>query len=317
MSEKTTGIVIMAFGKSAYHEMAYNFAISVKAFDRDLPIQLICDSKDVLLGHKYWVFDIITIIDQEDLYSGAGFSPGRAKTRMDKYMAFDNNLYFDTDGVALKSLQPLIEELLALPEGGYFYSQVASWDDPKGGTPKGNLKRDGADFFGNTMQWASLDTIWEFHELDDDAEVVAINSSFMFLRKGEKVTEFFEQVRDNIDNGIPVDRLRMAWGGTYPDELAFNIACAQYKIDPFCGVNPVYFQYLNALSAKTIPWMMENYYILGLYGGPGFSHNSAWEHSCALLGEYHAKFGLTHEYKWHNLVRQKHAGQQKQLIRWK
>ena len=238
MSEQTTGIVIMAFGKSAYHEMAYNFAISVKAFDRDLPIQLICDSKDVLLAHKYWVFDIITIIDQNDLYSGRGFSPGRAKTRVDKYLAFDNNLYFDTDGVALKSLQPLIDMLLALPENGYFYSQVASWDNPNGVTPKANLKRDGAEFFGNTMQWASLDTIWEYHELDDDAEVVAINSSFMFLRKGKKLTNFFEQVRDNIDNGIPVDRLKMAWGGTYPDELAFNIACAQYKIDPFCGTNP-------------------------------------------------------------------------------
>jgi hypothetical protein len=26
---------------------------------------------------------------------------------------------------------------------------------------------------------------------------------------------------------------------------------------------------------------------------------------------------MTHEYKWHTLVRQKHAAQQKQLIRWK
>jgi hypothetical protein len=316
MSEKTTGIVLMAFGKSAYHEMAYNFALSVKHFDKDLPIQLICDKTDVLISHKYWVFDIKTIIDQEDLYHNGAFSPGRAKTRMDKYLAFDNNLYFDIDGVCLKSLKPLIDHLHGLPKEGFFYSQVASWDDPRGGTPKGNLKRDGADFFGNTMQWSSLDTIWEFHHLDDDAEVVAINSSFMFLRKGEKLTKFFDQVRDNIDNGIPISRLRMAWGNTYPDELAFNIACAQFNIDPFCGLNPVYFQYRNALSPKIIPWMMDNYSVLGLYGGPGFTHNSAWEHSCALLGQYHRNMGLTHEYKWHNLVKQKHAGQQKQLIRW-
>jgi hypothetical protein len=314
MSEQTTGIVIMAFGKAAYHEMAYNFALSVKHFDRDLPIQLICDKNDVLMGHKYWVFDIITIIDNEDLYHNNVFSPGRAKTRIDKYMAFDNNLYFDIDGVAVVSLRPLVDHLLALPKEGFFYSQTASWTDPKGRTPMANLKQNGPDF--PEMQWATLDTIWEYHELPDDAMVTAINSSFMFLRKGKKLTQFFEQVRDNIDNGIPVEKLKMPWGGTYPDELAFNIACAQFGIDPWCGLNPVFFQFRNAINGKTVKWIYENYFVLGLYGGAGFSHNSAWEMSCKLLGQYHAAMGLTHEYKWHSLVKQKHAGKQKQLIRW-
>jgi hypothetical protein len=315
MSEQTTGIVIMAFGKPAYHEMAYNFALSVKHFDRDLPIQLICDKNDVLLGHKYWVFDIVTLIDEQDIYTVSGFSPGRAKTRIDKYMAFDNSLYFDIDGVALKSLKPLVEHLLALPEKGYFYSQTAHWTDPHGKTPMASLKQNGPDF--PEMQWATLDVIWEYHELPDDAMVTAINSSFMFLRKGEKLTEFFEQVRDNIDNGIPVEKLKMPWGGTYPDELAFNIACAQYRIDPWCGLNPVYFQFGTSMNRERVEFAYANYYILGLYGGEGFSHNSIWEMSCNLLGQYHANMGLTHEYKWHTLARQKHAGQQKQLIRWK
>jgi len=315
MSEQTTGIVIMAFGKPAYHEMAYNFALSVKHFDNDIPIQFICDSKNVLVGHKYWVFNQIDLIERDDLYiDGRIFSPGRAKTRIDKYMAFDNNLYFDTDGIALKSIKPLIEKMLALPKEGYFFSQTASWTDPEGKTPMANLKENGPDF--PEMQWATLDTIWEYHELPDDAKVTAINSSFMFLRKGEKLTEFFEQVRDNIDNGIPISRLKMPWGGTYPDELAFNIACAQYRIDPWCGLNPVYFQFKNSMTGKIVKWVYENYYVLGLYGGEGFTHNSAWEMSCNLLGQYHANLGLTHEYKWHSLVKQKHAGKQKQLIRW-
>ena len=97
---------------------------------------------------------------------------------------------------------------------------------------------------------------------------------------------------------------------------AFNIACAQFRIDPWCGLNPVYFQFRNSMTGKIVKWVYENYYILGLYGGAGFTHNSAWEMSCKLLGQYHANMGLTHEYKWHNLVKQKHAGQQKQLIRW-
>jgi hypothetical protein len=315
MSEQTTGIVIMAFGKAAYHEMAYNFALSVKHFDNDIPIQLICDSKDALIGHKYWVFNRIDLIDRNDLYiDGRIFSPGRAKTRIDKYMAFDNSLYFDIDGIALKSLKPLVERMLALPKDQPFFSQTASWTDPEGRTPMANLKQHGPDF--PEMQWATLDTIWEYHELPDDAMVTAINSSFMFLRKGKKLTEFFEQVRDNIDNGIPIARLKMPWGGTYPDELAFNIACAQFRIDPWCGLNPVYFQFRNSMTGKIVKWVYQNYYILGLYGGAGFTHNSAWEMACNLLGQYHANLGLTHEYKWHSLVKQKHAGKQKQLIRW-
>jgi hypothetical protein len=313
MSEQTTGIVIMAFGKAAYHEMAYNFALSVKHFDRDLPIQLICDKNDVLMGHKYWVFDILTLIDEQDLYHNNVFSPGRAKTRMDKYMAFDNNLYFDIDGIALKSLKPLVERMLALPEDGYYYVQSAELSSPTSSIPKANLLRDGARF--SDMIWAGLDTIWEYHELPDDALVTAINSSFMFVRKGEKLTHFFDQVRDNIDNGIPISRLQ-AWGGTYPDELAFNIACAQFGLDPWPGINPVFFHFRGSFNGARVNYALDNYFVLGLFGGAGCTQNAVWEMSCNLLGQYHANMGLTHEYKWHTLVKQKHAGKQKQLIRW-
>ena len=316
MSEQTTGIVIMAFGKPAYHEMAYNFALSVKHFDNDIPIQFICDKKNVLLGHKYWVFNQVDLIERDDLYiDGRIFSPGRAKTRIDKYMAFDNNLYFDTDGVALKSIKPLIEKMLALPKEGYYYVQSADLSGPYCPIPKANLHKDGPSF--GHMIWAGLDTIWEYHEMPDDALVTAINSSFAYFRKGEKLTQFFEQVRDNIDNGIPMGKFQ-AWGGTYPDELAFNIACAQFGLDPWPGINPIYFHSINkSMNGKDVKKAYEDYYVLGLFGGEGCTHSSAWEMSCNLLGQYHANLGLTHEYKWHTLVRQKHAGKQKQLIRWK
>jgi hypothetical protein len=312
MSEQTTGIVIMAFGKAAYHEMAYNFALSVKHFDRDLPIQLICDKRDVLLHHKYWVFDIVTLIDEKDIYTAKGFSPGRAKTRIDKYMAFDNSLYFDIDGVALKSLKPLVEKMLALPEDGYYYVQSGELSSPTSPIPTANLHRDGARF--GHMIWAGLDTIWEYHEMPDDAEITAINSSFMFLRKGDNLTKFFNQVRDNIDNGIPLTKIQ-TWGNTYPDELAFNIACGQFGLNPWPGINPIYFHNLNkSISGKEVERVMDEFYVLGLFGGGTWNtHATVWEMSCNLLGQYHTNLGLVHEYKWHTLARQKHAGLQKML----
>ena len=305
----TTGIIMMAFGKPSYYQMAYNLALSIRFFDKDIPIQLVHDDQWGIVDDEKWVFTHLTKVDKEDLFVDGKFSPGKAKTRIDKYLMFDNNIYLDVDGICLKPIAPLIEQLSKLD--GYFYSQTAAWMTPGGKTPKANLKRDGNNF--PEMQWATLETIWEFHKLKDDAEVVAINSSFMYLKRGAKLTKFYDQVRDNIDNGIPIDRLAMPWGNTYPDELAYNIACAQFKVDPFAGVNPVMFQYLNPL--RDIPGMHEKYYFLGLYGGIGFTHVSAWEYSDRLLRVYHKELGLLHKYKWHYLVKDKHAGKTKLLVK--
>jgi hypothetical protein len=308
----TTGILLLAFGKPQYAQMAYNLAFSIRHFDRDVAIHLVTDANCLsgIIPGKRWVFNSFEFVKPEDVKDANGkFSPGKVKTRIDEYSPFDNTFYLDVDAICLKPLQPMIDAFLKLP--GYFYLQSASWGTPTEKCPMHNLTRDGMAF--PAMQWALPEKIWEVHKLPEDAEVPATNSSILFFRKGAECTKFFAQVRDNIDNGLKPGEYSLLWGGSYPDELAFNIACAQLKVDPSAGINPIWFQFGKPMTKPQA--MIDNYYILGLYGGAGTTHSSAWEYYDRLLHSMHRTHGFAHEYKSQYLIPVKHQGTTKVLKR--
>jgi len=311
MTKKTseTGILLMAFGKPQYAQMAFNMALSIKAHGTTARIQLVHDDSIKGLRHdQLWPFDILTPIKHDDLYSGASMNPGRAKTRMDYYTDFENTIYLDVDGICLKPIQPLIDHMDAL--SGYYYVQSANWYEPSNAVPTHNLKRDGLAF--PQMQWALPEKIWQVHNLKEDAEVTAINSSFTYFRKNESKA-FFDSVRDNIDNGLKPGEYSLLWGGTYPDELAFNIACAQHEVNPSAMLNPIWFQFGKPLTKPAE--MTANYYFLGLYGGAHVTHSSAGDYYDRLMFGYCRNMGLTHQFKWHFLSKAKHQGKSTQLKR--
>ena len=307
-----TGILLMAFGKPQYAQMAYNLAFSIKAFSPDAPICLVHDKAlDGVIHGKRWVFDQLIQIDPKhvtDPKTGK-FSPGRAKVHMDLYAPFDTTIYLDVDGICLKPVDDLFKAVEALK--GYYYAQSAEWMTHDAVCPMHNLKRDGIHF--PQMQWALPEKIWEVHKLADDAEVSAINSSFQVIRKTKESAKFFEQVRDNVDNGMKPGEFSLLWGGTYPDELAYNIACAQMKINPSARINPIWFQFIKPL--RDVNAMIEKYWFLGLYGGVGTTHISAWEYYDRLLHKLHRDKGMQHEYKSHFLYKVKHQASSKVLKR--
>lgn len=310
---ETMGIMLMAFGKPQYAQMAYNMAFSIKAHTPDVKIQIVYDKECLggLMEYERWVFDVFTELKKADLTDSktGKFSPGKAKTRMDEYAAFDRTIYLDVDGICLKDITPLLDHCKTL--NGYFYAQSANWWEPTAKVPTHNLKRDGLSF--PAMQWALPEKIWQVHKLSEEAEVTAINSSFAMFRKGKECSEFFEQVRDNIDNGLKPGEFSLLWGGTYPDELAFNIACAQKRVDPSAGINPVWFQFGKPL--RDIDRMTENFSFLGLYGGRGSTHMSAWEYYDRLLHKMHRERGFMHKYKSQFLIKVKHQAQSTVLRR--
>ena len=42
-AEQSVGVVLLAFGHSAYYQMAYNLAFSIKYYSADVPITLYVD----------------------------------------------------------------------------------------------------------------------------------------------------------------------------------------------------------------------------------------------------------------------------------
>lgn len=299
-------IVMMAFGKKEYYQMAYNMALSIRRFNSDIPIHFIHDDKYSLPDNKSWVFSIRTPIDDRDLYQNGAFSPGMAKLNIDKYLVHKINIYLDVDGICIKPFDEIIERAMELR--GYFYAQKAQSFKGNDDIPTGNYKRDGNNF--PEMQWATLEKIWQYHEISEDALVPAINSSFLVLRKGEELNEFYKQARENAKNGIPLNELAMPWGNTYPDELALNVACGQLGINPDFGGYPIMFAY-KSVPKEVIYNAEKNHCFLGLYGGQGFTSTAMWEFADKKLMEYHKSMGLTHEYKWHKMVSAKHANKSK------
>lgn len=281
-------IVLMAFGKPAYGRMAYNLALTIKHFSPNLAIRLIYEPQALAGVHesKRWVFNELTEIDKADLYSDGKFNPGKAKTRIYKYLVADESIYLDVDALCNKPLEPLFDLCTS-----YYHTQVVGQQKPS----------QGRDFL--EMQWAYLDDVVNHYGISEDTTVYATNSSFAFIRKGKEAEKLFEKIQENIDNPLP--KLRLAWGGSFPDELALNIALGQVGHDPSLPVQPVYFQYGGAVSSFTK--LKEDHFIMGYYGGKRFTCAHLWEYYDRFMSQVSRGFGSVHEYKSNHLIKDKHA----------
>ncbi len=281
-------VVLMAFGKPSYGKMAFNLALTIKHFSPNIPIRLIYEpaALDGVHPSRRWVFNSLVEIEQADLYENGKFNPGKAKTRIYKYLVADESIYLDVDALCNKPLEPLFDLCT-----GYYHTQVVGKKKPS----------QGRDF--PEMQWAYLDDVVNHYGISEDTTVYATNSSFAYIKKGKEAEKLFKQIQENIDNPLP--KLRLAWGGSFPDELALNVALGQVKHDPSLPVQPVFFQCGGAISNFTT--IKENHFIMGYYGGKRFTCQSLWEYYDRFLKQVANGFGMVHEYKSNHLIKDKHA----------
>ncbi len=277
------GITLLAIGKREYGKMAFNMALSLKHHSK-IPIQLVCDLKTIE-GIDKQFFDIITEIDPSDCRD-LKFEPGKAKLSLYKYIAFDETIYLDVDGVSIKPIDPLFDE--CKETGQYFLTQYKTHIE--------GVKED-----YKQMLWAWPKDIWNHYQLKVDAKLPATNSSFMYMKKGEELTKFFEQCLDNFNNP-PIQRL--TWGNSKPDELFLNVALAQFDIlGKLKESYPIYFSgYYNENLKKEL----NDYYILGLFGNKRHTHHSVFEHADILIHNYSNKMlGRFADFKFRNMINQK------------
>lgn len=287
----------MGFGKPAYIRMAFNLCASIKYHGCQIPIRLIHDGcLDALPYYHKWVFDVTELVKDEHLYHNGKLDPGRAKTRIYEYLQADSNIYLDVDAMANQDLTRLFDYCEALDK--YYLTQVVGKQKPS----------EGRDF--KEMQWAYLDDIVSHYKISEDAYVWATNSSFAYIRKSPQAEALFAQIQANIDNPLP--NLRSQWGDTFPDELALNVALAQLNHDPSPNIEPVYFNYQTPITHFTP--IIENHFLMGYFGGEGFSSESMWEYYDRQMRVILNGFGFEHEYKSHHLIKDKHANKTRLLI---
>lgn len=299
----TTGVVLLAFGKVQYYWAAYNLAFSIKKFNPSISIALIVDDRGKAVSQCPELNDYIETfadIAQEDIYTNNKLDPAKLKVKLYNYLPYERNLYLDVDAVALKDIQPMIEELAQ--SGKDYVSHCVGY----------HTIDKGRDF--KEMQWAWADKIWAHYNLPADAVMPAINSSMQWIVKGYKTEAIYTTAQElYFNNPIPLKELRMKWGGSQPDELYMNIALAIHKVDPALKQyekikgsegGMIHFAMKRGMTFQEVT---ENYYLQSYYGGQGFTPNFYIDWLDRILKFDHQAIGKRHIYLINRIVQNKFA----------
>lgn len=301
------GVVLFAFGKPHYYGAAYNLAFSIKRFNSGLKIALFVDDISKVHGYANGLADYVDLINEiksEHLTTGGKLDPGKLKVNLYEYLPFEHNIYLDVDAVALKDIEPMVNELINA--GKDYISHTVGYHTIKQGRAI------------PSMQWAWADDIWEHFGLSETAVLPAINSSIQYIRKGIQAEKIYIIAKDYYENKpLPVQKLRMKWGGGQPDELYMNVALAILGLDPAIiqvgqtdGSENGYIHF--AMQRRlTFEQITERFYLQSYYGGQGFTPLFYVEWLDRLLKKWFADAGKQHIHFINRITSNKYAGNKK------
>ena len=286
-------ILLVAFGKRGYGLMAHNLAFSIKKHSPDLKIGVWVDEWLHSQLPDKSLFDDIRILSESDYRNDKGkVDPAIAKTQIYRLGCemSDKFLYLDVDGICLNDLQPLLNEL----EG----SQIATEIIDKGG------KTDKISY----NIWASNENIWKFFELDEDATLCAIQSSWAYFEKSEVGDRMQQWLDYFMEVGMPKYMYNDQWGGALPDELMYQGVYAKLGIIPSYDGKVVFF---GNHTRTTEDEVLAQYKVLSLYGNGGNTTRTLTKPKWLMLHDKMLrKYGAKPLYKAREVMMDKHANTQ-------
>lgn len=265
------GVTLIAIGKYGYLQWAINMALSVKYHTPNCDIQLITSEgllKDAETAKtKYGCFDVLTPVNESEYTDSGKLFPAKLKTSFYNYLAFDETVYLDVDGCMIKDISPLFdisEDFATDIQGVYDITQGDRFE---------------------AMKWARIKDVYEHFKLPACAKLPAINSSFMFIRKGDLCKRIFETAHETLmNNPLPLERHWYSWGqkrkskNNQPDELYMNVSFAKLGIVPF-HASAIHFRMINE-RGNVVPLntIANSHYGIGLFGELRINHVSLKEH---------------------------------------
>jgi hypothetical protein len=266
-------------------------------------ITVLFDDPIKALSHCHDLMQYINHIGHialEDIYTNKKLDPGKVKVNLYKYLPYDRNLYLDVDAIAVKDIQPMIDELTQ--SGKDYISHCVGY----------HTIDKGRDF--KEMQWAWADKMWAHFNLLESTVMPAINSSMQWIVKGSQAEAIYRTAKDlYFNNPIPIKELRMKWGGGQPDELYMNVALAIHGIDPALKAytkndssegGMIHFAMQRGLSFQDIT---ENYYLQSYYGGAGFTPRFYIDWLDRMLSADFKAIGKRHIYLISRIAQNKYA----------
>lgn len=284
------GVVIIAVGSPGYGQWAFNQALSIKRTTPGIRVQLLYEP-ETIQSIPTFPFDILTNVGEVCRKSHTGrFEPAELKLRLPEYSVFRETIYLDADGLTFRDLRSLFD----LCEGKDFAGQVTGYVTQTQGK--------------EAMLWATPDKLWERYNLPPGGKIPALNSSFLYFRKGQVASKIFENAYTNYLNNLPIEELDYKWGqsGAQPDELYLNLALAQLGIDPILTVTPIYFRTsVDTGTSRPLHELQEKHWGLGCWGDRAYNHISVRKYYDALMKRYCSEVGIPHNYQFERLIRRK------------
>lgn len=278
MGQSSSGILILAFGDRGYHYAAFNLCLSIKKYNRNIPVAIYHSGNHVDFNQCY--ADIIQPISE------LNHEPGLNKINALSYLPFDNTLYLDADAVCMKDPKPLIDDLIK--QNKFFICDIFG---------EGN--------FGDEIKydlWAKHEDSYDFFSIDKSVKWKTTQTSYMFAKKSKELSAFLKEVRFYWHKGFPKEKLKNKWGRFMPDELFFSGVISKNNIDAAYSGKPIFYgnDYVENLGVIT-----QNHYFMALYGngsGNTLTKLMYWEYYDRLMFALCKEMGLSHIYKGHYLA---------------
>ena len=242
--KKEKGILIIATENPYYGRMALNLCVSIKAVE-DFPVAIAISGASLshLSEKQKSVFDEIIVTTQT---KGVG-----AKVKMYDLSPFEKTLYIDADNIWLPMRKP--SDFFKGLEGVEFAIPIEGKISLNTGV---NHLRE------NYTMWGDFTQIMTAYELK---ELYQMRTEIIYFIRSEKMENFFEMVKTIYEN--PKTET-VEFGGSVPDEYAFNIAAAITETLPYReNWQPAYWRALKL--GERIPTLADLYtdYVVLSTGG--------------------------------------------------
>lgn len=292
-TRKGNGILLIAIGDTAYYQMAYNMAMSIKFVSPDLRICLLVENPLKVIESS--LYDHIIQIASDDIQCDGKFSPARIKCRMSNYTPFENTIYLDVDGCAINDLNLLMNA--CIETGQPYLTCVIDY---------GSKTKTEYDY----NIWATNNDIWAHFDLGDTDIIPSLNSSFAFFNNSPEAKSFMATVQAFDKKRMPMDKLMWTWGkrtgpkDVYPDELSYMAACAKMQLDPKFTPMPILFSQKPVTDFTAVK---KNYFLVAIYGDRNTTHRSLWDFYDRTMSRIHILQGKKHIYTKNYLAANKHA----------
>lgn len=281
----TRGIVLLAHGKRGYGFAAVNMAWSLKEYSPDISITLFHDDNVLTQVPKEYLkpFDNLIKLDEE-FYETGRIEPGRAKLLAVDKSPYDCTLYLDVDGLCVKDVTPLFEQLKGTP--------ITCQQMGEGGFMDEDIKYDGWSKHEFTFPWFDL----SFHHRWKTTQ-----TSWFYVEKG---TPLMLELFRYYDKRYPLEELKYQWAGFIPDEIIWSGVMSKNNVNLYEQQDVIYFG-TDFIQHTEI---VNKYFFLSLYGnGKGVTlvRPMYFELYDRVLHKIYGDKGMEHQFKCQFIMQDK------------